>query len=117
MLGNARRRVQRNRLPDDAHLIFRDVVGIKKLSRGVRAVDLEALVRAGEFPDEAEIVKRRGDVEKLAVEAKVSLGPLLGSEQVDADRMVEQQLRGMLSQDVRRLLRQQGIRDCEGVCE
>jgi hypothetical protein len=98
-------------------LIFRDVVGIEKLSRGVRAIDLETLVRAGEFPDEAEIVERRGNVEKLPIESKISLAALLDSEQVDADRMVEKQLRGMLSQDVRRLLRQQGIRDSEGVCK
>ena len=57
----------------------------------------------------------RRHVEELAVEAQLPLAALLGPEQVDADRMVEEQLRGMLPQDVRCLFRQQGIGNGEDV--
>lgn len=104
---NAGRSVQRDRLPDGLNLMFGDVVDAKKLPGGVRAIDFEAFVRARELLDQAEIVKRGGNVKELRVEAQFPLTPLLGGEQVDANRMIEQQISGMLAQDVCSLFREQ----------
>ena len=55
-----------------------------------------------------------GHGQQLAVNAQTPLTTLRRPEQEHTDRMVEQQISGLLSQDVCRLLRQQGIRNGEG---
>jgi hypothetical protein len=49
MVGDARRCVQGNGFPDGSHLFFGNVVCAKELTRGIRAIDLEAFVFAGEL--------------------------------------------------------------------
>ena len=46
MLRDAGGGVERDCFPDGLHLIFRDVVGVEKLSSGICAIDLEAFVWA-----------------------------------------------------------------------
>src|SRR5438874_13395864 len=92
--------VQGNCFPDGLHLIFRNIVGVEELPGGICAVDLEAFVLARELLDEAEIVKCGGDVEQFRVEAEFPLMTLLSREQVDADRVIEEQIGGILTQDL-----------------
>ena len=49
------------------------------------------------------------DVEEFRVEAKLSFTALLSREQVDADRVIEEQIRGMLTPEISGLFRKQGI--------
>ena len=81
----------------------------EELTGSVCAIDLEAFVWAREFLDETEIVKCGRDVEEFRVEAKLSLTALLSREQVDADRVIKEQIRGMLTQEISGLFRKQGI--------
>ena len=109
--------VQRDCFPDGLHLIFSDVVGVEELSGGICAIDLEAFVWARELLDKAEIVKCGGHVEEFRVEAQFPLTTLLSREQVDADRVIEEQIGGMLAQDICSLFREQGIGNDEGIGE
>ena len=81
----------------------------EELTGRVCAIHLEAFVWAREFLDETEVVKRGGDVEEFGVEVKLSLTAVLGREQVNADRVIEEQICGMLSQKICGLFRKQGI--------
>lgn len=67
--------MQRNCFPDGLYLIFSDVVGAKKLSGCICAIDLEAFVWARELLDQAEIVKCGGDIKELTVEAQIPDDP------------------------------------------
>ena len=109
--------VQRDCFPDGLHLIFSNVVGVEELPGGICAIDLEAFVLARELLDQTEIVKCGGHVEEFRVEAQFSLTTLLSREQVDADRVIEEQIGGMLAQDVCGLFREQGIGNDEGIGE
>jgi hypothetical protein len=114
VLSDAGRGVQGNGLPDRLHLLFRDVMCGQELAGGIGAIDLEAFVLARELLDETEIVKRRGDVEELGVEAELLLTALLSREQVDADGVVKEQIGRILTQDLCGLFREQGIGNDEG---
>ena len=81
----------------------------EELTRGVCAIDLETFVFARELLDEAEIVKCGGHIEEFRVEAQFPLTTLLSREQVDADRVIKEQIGGMLAQDVCSLFREQRI--------
>jgi hypothetical protein len=89
VLGDARRGVQGNGFPDGSHLFFRNVVCAEELTRGIRAIDLEAFVVAGELPGQTEIVKCRREVEEFCIEPQLSLTALLGGEQIDPHGVVE----------------------------
>jgi len=54
-------------------------------------------------------VKYGRDVEEFRVEAQLSLTALHGRELVDADRVIEEQIGGMLTQEISGLFRKQGI--------
>jgi hypothetical protein len=82
----------------------------EELSGNVGPIDLEAFVFARELLDETKIVKGGGDVEEFGVEAELLLTPLLSREQVDAEGVIEQQIGGMLTQQVCGFFREQGIR-------
>ncbi len=56
ILSNARRRVQCYRFPDSLHVLFGYVMRSKELACGIGAIDLEALVLAGEFWQQTEIM-------------------------------------------------------------
>src|SRR3954447_4088047 len=114
VLSDAGRGVQGNGLPDRLHLLFRDVMCGKELTGGIGAIDLEAFVLARELLDETEIVKCRGDVEEFGVEAELLLTALLSREQIDADGVVKEQIGRILTQDLCRLFREQGIGNHEG---
>jgi hypothetical protein len=75
---------------------------------------LRGYLASREFLDETEIVKCGRDVEEFRVEAKLSFTALLGREQVDADRVIEEQIRGMLTQEISGLFRKQGIGNEQG---
>jgi hypothetical protein len=94
-------------IPDGLHLIFSNVVGVEKLSSGICTIDLETFVWAREFLDKAEIVKCGGHVQEFRVEAQFPLTTLLSREQVDANRVIKEQIGGMLAQDVCSLFREQ----------
>jgi hypothetical protein len=81
----------------------------EELTGRVRAIDLEAFVWAREFLNETEIVKCRRDVEEFRIEAKLSLTALSGREEVDAYRVIKEQIRGMLTQEIIGFFRKQGI--------
>jgi hypothetical protein len=81
----------------------------EELTGRVCAIDFEAFVWAREFLKETEIVKCGRDVQKFRIEAKLSLTALLGREQVDAHRVIKEQIRGMLTQEISGFFRKQGI--------
>jgi hypothetical protein len=58
-------------------------------------------------------VKCGRDVEKFRIEAKLSLMAQLSREQVDAHRVIKEQIRGMLTQEMSGFFRKQGIRNDE----
>ncbi|MGY4622784.1 hypothetical protein ACVWY3_000540 [Bradyrhizobium sp. USDA 4486] len=106
VLRDAGSGVQRDCFPDGLHLVFSDVVGAEKLPCGICAIDFEALVWARELLDETEIVKSGSYVEEFGIEPQIPLTTLLSREQVDADRVIKEQIGGMLAQDVCRLFRE-----------
>lgn len=114
VMRDARRGVQGNGFPDGAHLLLRHVMRAEKLARGIGAIDLEAFVLAGEALGETEIVKGRGDVEQLGIEPDLALAALLGGEQIDPERVVEEQVAGVLAQDARGLPGETRIGNDEG---
>ncbi len=114
VLSDAGRCVQGNGFPDSSYLLFGDVMCGKELTGGICAVDLEAFGLARELLGETEIVKCRGDVEEFGVEAEPLLTALLSREQIDADGVVKEQIRRILTQDLRGLSREQGIGNDEG---
>jgi len=69
----------------------------EKLTDRVCAIDFESFVSAREFLKETKIVKCGRNVEKFRIEAKLSLTALLSREQVDAHRVIKEQIRGMLT--------------------
>src|SRR3981081_1439354 len=101
MLSDARRGVRGRGFPDRSYLFFGNAVCAQELTRGLRAIDLEAFVFARELLAQAEIVKGRGDVEELRIEPQLLSTALLGGEQLDADGVGEGQIGGMLGQDAR----------------
>lgn len=103
--------------PGDLHLLFGDVTCREELTGSVRTINLEAFVLTGEFLDQIQIVKCAGDVEEFSVKAKILLTALLNREQVEADRVIKQQIGGMLTPDLRGLFRQHGIENVEGGIE
>jgi hypothetical protein len=58
-------------------------------------------------------VKGSGNVEELRVEAELPLTALLRGEQINANRMIEEQVGGMLAENSRGLLHEHGIRNGE----
>ena len=86
----------------------------EELTGGIRAIDLEAFVGAREFLEETQIVKCRGDVEELGIDAELLLAGLLRGEEIDAEGVVEEQIGGILPQDAGGLFREQGIGNGEG---
>jgi hypothetical protein len=85
----------------------------EELAGRVCAIDFEAFVWAREFLNETEIVKCGREVEKFRIEAKLSLMAQLSREQVDAHRVIKEQIRGMLTQEMSGFFRKQGIRNDE----
>jgi hypothetical protein len=81
----------------------------EELTGGVCAIDFEAFVWTREFLNETEIVKCGRDVEKFRIEAKLSLTALLRREEVDTHRVIKEQIRGMLMQEISGFFRKQGI--------
>ena len=79
---------------------LQDVVSVEKLSGRICAIDLETFVWARERLDEAQIVKCLPPRQEFRVEPQTPLKTLLGAEQVDAHRVIEEQIGGMLAQDV-----------------
>jgi hypothetical protein len=65
----------------------------EELTGRVCAIDLEAFIWAREFLDETEIVKCGRDIEEFRIEVKLSLTALLSREQVDAHRVIKEQIR------------------------
>jgi hypothetical protein len=74
---------------------FSNVMGVKKLSGGICAIDLEAFVGARELLDNTEIVECGSHVEEFRVEAQFPLTTLLSREQVDTDRVIKEQIIGV----------------------
>jgi hypothetical protein len=106
--------MQGNGFPGSLYLLFRDVMCGEELTDSVRAIDLKSSVSARELLNEAEIVECSGDVEEFRVEAKLLLTALLSREQIDADRVIKEQIGGMLTEEVCSLFREQGIGYDEG---
>src|SRR5262249_19127769 len=100
VLRDAGRSVQGNGLPHRLDLLFRNVMRGQKLTGGICAIDLEPFVLARELLDQTEIVKCRGDVEEFRIEAKPLLTALLSREQIDADGVVKEQIRRILTQNL-----------------
>ena len=81
----------------------------EELTGRVCAIDLEAFVWAREFLDETEVVKCRRNLSEFGVEVKLPVTALLGREQVDAHRVIKEQIRGMLTQEISGFFSEQGI--------
>jgi hypothetical protein len=63
------------------------------------------------------LIRPRCHVEKFRVEAQFPLTTLRSREQVDADRVIEEQIGGVLTQDLCGLFREQGIGNDESTGE
>jgi hypothetical protein len=114
VLSDAGSGVQGNGFPGSLYLLFRDVMCGEELTSGVGAIDLEAFVLAREFLDETEIVKCGSYLEEFRVEVEFLLTALLSREQVDADRVIKEQIGRILTQDVCGLFRERRIGNDEG---
>ena len=83
-------------------------MGVKKLSGGICAIDLEAFVGARELLDNTEIVECGSHVEEFRVEAQfLSSDDPAKPRQVSADRVIKEETSGMFAQDSCRLFREQ----------
>jgi hypothetical protein len=85
--------VQRDRAPHERDALLGHAVALEELARGVRAVDLEALVRGAVRLDEPEIVEHRCDVEQLGVVVEQQLLSVQRAPEEHPPRVVEQQRR------------------------
>ena len=86
----------------------------EELTGRVCAIDLEAFVWAREFLKKTKIMKCSRDVEKFWIKAKLSLTALLRCEEVDTNRVIKEQIRGMLTQEIGSFFRKQGVGNDEG---
>lgn len=71
-LGDARRRVQRDRLPDQIHLLGSEALAGQQFRGHVRAVELEALA-AARLGRGADIVQDACEVQELRIEVRSGL--------------------------------------------
>jgi hypothetical protein len=76
--------MKRDGFPNGLNLIFGYVVCAEKLPGGIGAIDFEAFFLAGEFSDEAKVMKRGGHVQQLRIKRQISLAPLLSGEKIYA---------------------------------
>ena len=86
----------------------------EELTGGICPIDLEAFVLARELLYETEVVKCSDDVEEFRVEAELLLTSLLSRKQVHAHGVIYEQIGGILTQDLRCLLRECRIGNDEG---
>jgi hypothetical protein len=111
VLGDTRCGVERDGLPGGLNLLLADVVSREELADGIGSINLEALGGAGVFLDEAEVVKGGADVEKFGVKAEVLLAALFGRKEIDADRVVVEQVGALLAEDLGGFFGELGVGD------
>ena len=91
VLRNAGRGVQRDRGPHRVDILLRYAVAAQEVSRGVGAVDLEALVGAAVPMRQPHVVEHRAGIEQLGIERQAAPRAGQRSPVEDAAGMVEQQ--------------------------
>src|SRR5258708_40045030 len=111
--GDTRRRVQRDRGPDELYVALRDFAGLQEVARGVRAVDLEALGSAAVPACQAHVVEHRAGVEQLAVELQATPQAGQRAKIVNPARIVEEQFRLGITDKLRDLLAQLAVGDAD----
>jgi hypothetical protein len=103
--------VQGDRVPHDADRVGRDAPPAQELARGVRAVDLEAVVCAAMTLDEADVVEDRADVEQLGVVLEAMPLTVQRAKDIDAHRVVKEEIRLDVPDQLRRLVGQRAVRN------
>ena len=78
-------------------------MGIEEAARGIGAVDLESLLEVHVALDHPEVVVHRRDVEQFRIGVLTAQLPVQHAEQIGPPRMVIQQRRFGLTDEVRRL--------------
>src|SRR5258708_2710788 len=111
VLRDARRRVQSDRRPDRIDVVLANAVTAEEVAGGVRAVDLEALVGAAVRRGQAHVVKHRPRIEKLAIELETTMLSGERTPVIDAARMVEQQRRLGIPDELRDLTGESSVGD------
>jgi hypothetical protein len=84
---------------------------LQKLTDSVSPIDFEAVRSAAEFPEQAKIVKRGADEQKLNIELPACLPAELVRPEKDAMGVVEQKRSAELAQKAGRFARQFAIGD------
>ena len=105
------RRVQCDRLPHGHHLLLGQAVALEEQARGVGPVDLETLVRGAVTFEQADVVEHRADVEQFGVVVEAELLSLQRRPQEHAPRVVEQQRRRRLADELGRLAGERTVWD------
>ena len=93
MLRDARRRVQGDRGPDRVDIVLRDAVASQEVAGDVRAVNLEAMVRAAVLMRQAHVVEHRACIKQFGIKSQSATLACQSAPVIDAARMVKQQWR------------------------
>jgi hypothetical protein len=99
--------------PDRIDVVLSDAATAEKVAGGVRAVDLETLVRAAVCRGQAHVVKHRPGVQELAIELEAMTLSGKRTPVVDAAGMVEQQSRFGILDELRYLAGEASVRNAD----
>src|ERR1700730_9543481 len=100
---DAGRGMQRDRGPHRLDVAFGYAVAAEEVTGSIGAVDLETLIRAGMLGGEAHVVEHRAGVKQLGIEAEPAALAGERAPVIDADRVVEQQRRLGIEDQIRHL--------------
>src|ERR1051325_9643856 len=108
--------MQRDRFPDQIDLRFGDAIPSEEFAGGISTINLEALGVSMKIIDKAHVVKERGDIEQLGVEFQIQADTSHGTEQIDANGVVEQHLTLVMSHEFGGFARDLAVRNLDTRC-
>ena len=91
VLRDARRRVQGDRGPDRVDILLMDPMAAQEVAGGIRAVNLEALLRGAVLMRQAHVVEHRACIKQFGIEPQSAPLARQRAPVIDAARMVKQQ--------------------------
>ncbi len=113
VLRDARRRVQGNRGPDHFDILLRDAVASEEVTRGIRAIDFESLGLAAVLMGQAHIVEHRACIKQFGIEFESATLACQSAPVIDAARMVKQQRRFGVADQLRCFAREFAVRNSD----
>jgi hypothetical protein len=111
VLRDAGRRVQGDRGPYGVDICLRDPMPLQEIPRRIGAVDLEAFIAAALRLGQTHVMEHRTRIEQFRIEFRAAMLTHQRGEQEDAARMIEEQVRLGVADNLRHLLCELAVGD------